>query len=104
RLGGAKQRALLAILLLHANRVLPSERLIELLWAAEAPDSAINALQVHVSQLRRALEAHREPGSAAGLVLHRSAGYVLTVEPEQLDMHRFETLAYAGRRALSDGD
>jgi len=104
RLGGARQRALLAILVLHANRVLPSERLIELLWGDEAPDSAINALQVHVSQLRRALEPHRAPGTAAGLVLHRSSGYVLAVEPDQLDMHRFETLAYEGRRALADGD
>jgi DNA-binding SARP family transcriptional activator len=104
RLGGLRQRALLAILVLHANRVLPSERLIELLWGDEPPDSASNALQVHVSQLRRALEPHRTSPTSAGLVLHRSPGYVLAVEPDQLDVHRFETLAYEGRRALSDGD
>jgi predicted ATPase/DNA-binding SARP family transcriptional activator len=103
-LGGARQRALLAILLLHANRVVPIERLVDLLWGDEPPETAINSLQVHVSQLRRVLEPERAPGSPAGLLVHRPSGYMLAVEPDQLDVHRFEQLAREGGRALTDGE
>ena len=58
-LGGQKQRALLAVLLLEANRVVSSGRLIEALWEEEPPDTALKALQVYVSQLRRLLGKER---------------------------------------------
>src|SRR4051812_2052935 len=75
RLGGPKQRALLAILLLHANEAVASDRLIDELWGDHAPASAQKALQVHVSQLRKALDP-------AGEVLVTSAGgYGLRVQP-----------------------
>ena len=98
RLGGAKQRALLAILLLHANEVVSSDRLIEELWDGEAPDSAAKALQVHVSQLRKILDRKR------GVLVTQSPGYMLKVELEGLDLARFERLTAEGRRLLDVGD
>jgi DNA-binding SARP family transcriptional activator len=97
-LGGMKQRALLAALLLQANEVVTSDRLIDELWGAEPPRTAATALQVHVSQLRKALKADRE------LLLTRAGGYLIALEPDQLDLHRFERLASEGERALADGD
>jgi DNA-binding SARP family transcriptional activator len=102
-LGGTKQRSLLAILLLNANEVVSSDRLIDELWGAAAPGTAQKALQVHVSQLRKVLEPDR-PSSECRLLVTRSPGYLLQVEPGQLDLGRFEALAHEGREALSRGD
>src|SRR5712691_10612846 len=84
-LAGASQRALLAMLLLHANEVVSSDRLIDELWD-KPPGSGATALQVRVSQLRKAL------GRAADRVETRPPGYVLRVEPEELDLDRFTRL------------
>jgi DNA-binding SARP family transcriptional activator len=97
-LGGMKQRALLAALLLQANEVVTSDRLVDELWGAEPPRTAATALQVHVSQLRKALKADRE------LLLTRAGGYLIALEPDQLDLSRFERLASEGERALAEGD
>src|SRR5262245_37699841 len=86
---GAKQRALLALLLLHANEVVPSDRLIDEIWGDEAPASGLSALHVRVSQLRRALEP------AGDVLVTRPPGYVLLAE--DLDSRRFEELLAAGR-------
>jgi DNA-binding SARP family transcriptional activator len=83
-IGGPKPRALLAILLLHANAVVSRERLIDELWDASPPETATAALQVHVSQLRKAL------GHDA--IATRSPGYLIHVEEGQLDLDRFERL------------
>jgi DNA-binding SARP family transcriptional activator/tetratricopeptide (TPR) repeat protein len=88
RLGGAKQRALLALLLLHANRVLTREQLIDELWE-DPPGTVVKALQVHVSQLRKLLPD--------GLLVSRSPGYVLEVDPESIDLVRFERLVAEAR-------
>ena len=85
-LAGAKQRALLAILLLSANEVVSSDRLIDELWGEQSPESGRAALQVRVSQLRKAL------GGGGELIFTRAPGYVLRLEREQLDLHRFERL------------
>lgn len=85
-LTGAKQRALLAILLLHVNEVVSSERLIDDLWSEEPPGSGSTALQVRVSQLRKTL------GTGGLLIVTQSPGYVLRLEREQLDLQRFERL------------
>jgi DNA-binding SARP family transcriptional activator len=103
-LGGAKQRALLAILALHANEVVSSDRLIDELWGAEAPQTAAKSLQVHVSQLRKALEPGRKSGEAGEHLLTRPPGYLLRLDPEQLDAERFKRLADQGREALAGGD
>jgi predicted ATPase/DNA-binding SARP family transcriptional activator len=87
RVPGAKERALLADLVVHAGRVVSVDRLVEDLWADRPPGNPANTLQGRVSALRRAL------GSAgAGLVVTRPPGYVLEVDPEQVDASRFEGL------------
>jgi DNA-binding SARP family transcriptional activator len=85
-LTGVKQRALLAILLLHVNEVVSSERLIDELWSEGMPGSGATALQVRVSQLRKTL------GAGGQLIVTQSPGYVLRLEHEQLDLQRFERL------------
>jgi DNA-binding SARP family transcriptional activator/class 3 adenylate cyclase len=92
-LRSAKQRSLLANLLLSANEVVPSERLIEELWQGRSPGKAANVLQVHVSQLRKTL--------AADVLVTRAPGYVLNVEAEQLDSVRFERLVNEGIAAFA---
>lgn len=99
-LASAKQRALLAILLLNANQVVSRERLIDELWGREPPETAVKALQVHVSQLRKVLER----AGAGRLLRTRAPGYVLDVDPEKLDLHRVARLLAEGRRLLADGD
>src|SRR5215218_4771625 len=103
-LGGAKQRALLGMLLLHANEVVSSDRLIDELWAGDRREEAIKSLQVAVSRLRKALEAGRREGPETGAIVTRSPGYELHVDPQRLDVTRFEALAAAGRKALAAGD
>lgn len=96
--GGPRLRALLALLLLDAGRVVPAERLIDGLYGEHPPRGAANALQSQVSRLRQALPAAYDP------VEFHPAGYRLTVDPDDVDAYRFERLAETGRRALADGD
>src|SRR5919109_906709 len=90
RLGGSKQRALLASLLLHANEVVSRDRLSDELWGASPPDTASTALQVYVSQLRKAL--------GRDLILTQPPGYLIRVSDGELDLHRFERLVATARR------
>src|SRR5215207_3482887 len=85
RLGGERQRALLALLLLHANEVVPSQQLIEELFGDDASDTGANALQVGVSRLRRLLGNGRTSNGDGGVVVTNPPGYLLRAEPEQLD-------------------
>ena len=95
-LGGAKQRALLAVLLLHPNHVVSRDRLAELLWNDEPPPTAEHVIEVYVSQLRRVLE----PGGAPYRVLVRQpAGYVLQVSADDIDTTQFARLV-EGAKAL----
>src|SRR5215208_6579789 len=72
--GGAKQRSLLAVLLLNANTVVSSDRLIDALWGDQPPETAAKAIQVHVSRLRRELGAERIETKAPGYVLRIGEG------------------------------
>src|SRR5262245_36255492 len=90
-LGGAKQRALLAVLLLDANNVVSTDRLIHALWEDEPPETAPKALQVYVSGLRKLLGKDR--------LQTRPPGYVLAVSPGELDFERFSELRADGRPA-----
>ena len=94
-LGGPKPRALLAVLLLHLNEVVPTDRLIDELWGEDSPEDAAAALRVNVSRLRKAL--------AQDVLTTRSPGYVIRVEPDELDLHRFERLVDEGRSLLAQG-
>ena len=84
-LKGSRVRALLVLLLTSANQVVSADRLIDDLWGAQPPRDATNALQYHVSQLRKALA----PGN---LIETREPGYLIRLEPDQLDLLRFEQL------------
>jgi predicted ATPase/DNA-binding SARP family transcriptional activator len=95
-LGTPKQRVLLAHLLLRPNEALPVERLVDALWPEEPPASARHAVQVYVSRLRRTLGAHR--------IEARSRAYLLRVDPEQVDLHRFRRLVAEAREALAGED
>ena len=96
-LGAPKQRALLAMLLLaHRDAAVSAERLTDGLWGEAPPATAPKALQVYVSQLRRALG----PGHP---IVTRGAGYAIELEPGQLDLERFDTLTDAARSARADG-
>jgi len=86
---GAKQRILLAVLLLNANRVVSKDELAEALWEGRAPEGATKALQVHVSQLRKTLGGEQ--------LLTRPPGYVLRVVEGSLDLDRFESLVSQAR-------
>ena len=87
-LGGAKQRALLAVLLLNPNEVVSRDRLIDALWEENPPDTAQKALQVHVSRLRRLLGGDR--------IVTRAPGYAIRVDQDELDAERFERLVGEG--------
>jgi DNA-binding SARP family transcriptional activator len=89
QLAAAKQRALLALLLLNRNHVVSTERLIDELWGDDPPAQATKTVQVYVSQLRKALGPDR--------LLTRAPGYSLRVEPGELDLDRFEQLRQEGR-------
>jgi DNA-binding SARP family transcriptional activator len=99
-IGGSRERGVLALLLLSANRVVSSERLAADLWGDRAPEGATHALRVYVSRLRRAL---REAG-AEGVLATQSPGYVARIPPGALDAARFEALLGRGREAASGGD
>src|SRR5919109_2740961 len=88
-LGGAKQRALLALLLLDPNRVVSRDRLIDELWHTDPPDTAPTALQVYVSQLRKVL--------GRDLILTQPPGYLVRVSDGELDLQRFERLVASAR-------
>ena len=91
KLGGAQPRALLALLLLHANEVVPRDRLIEELWGGSAPETATTAIQVHVSQLRKVL--------GPDVIVTQRPGYLLRARDGELDLGRFEEAVARARSA-----
>ena len=93
-LGGAKPRALLAVLALDLGHVVSVDRIVEALWPADTPESAAHAVQVYVSQLRKAL---------GPIIATRSPGYVLELGRGCVDVHVFARLAEEGRQALRAG-
>jgi DNA-binding SARP family transcriptional activator/DNA-binding CsgD family transcriptional regulator len=102
-LGRPKQRALLAVLLVHANQVVALDRLIEELWGQQPPAQATASLQAYVSNLRRALEPGRRAQTPPRVLVTRPPGYRLVVAAEDLDAARFVTLAEEGQRLLEGG-
>ena len=97
-IGGLKQRALLAILLLRANEPVPRDVLVDQLWGEHPPAGAQHTLEVYISRLRKALE----PAAGCEAVVTSPGGYLLRAAEEQFDVRRFERLAGEGRRALAE--
>src|SRR5258706_1902123 len=93
---GRKQRALLALLAVNADRTLAVERIVDELWGERVPETASKMVQIYVSQLRKLLPD--------GMLVTRPPGYALELEGEQLDLRRFERLFAEGRAAFAAGD
>lgn len=100
-LGGPQKRALLAVLLLNANRVVSVDRLVEELWGDQPPPDARGLLRGCVARLRRALRGDR-PATDADPLITRPPGYVLTVAPGTLDAHRVDELEAEAHRVLAE--
>ena len=95
-LGSGKQRALLALLLIHANEPVSTDRLVDELWGASRSTSAAKVIHNYVSKLRRVL--------GEGVLVTRGSAYELRVEPGELDLDSFNELVEDGRQALAAGD
>jgi DNA-binding SARP family transcriptional activator/pimeloyl-ACP methyl ester carboxylesterase len=95
-LGGGKQRALLAVLILNAGRTVARSRLIDDLWGERVPETAVKMVQIYVSQLRKAMPEE--------VLVTRAPGYALDVVPHDVDLHRAEQMLVDGRAALEAGD
>ena len=93
-LGATKQRALLAVLLLHAGETMSKEQLVDALWGKQPPQRPAKEIQDYVSQLRKRL--------GDGVLVTRAPGYALELEPGALDLERFEGLFAEGRRLLEE--
>ncbi len=100
---GSKQRALLTLLLLHANETLSTDRLVDELWGERPPANAAKTVQMQIFRLRKALAAGSR-NSSAGPVVTRERGYELTLDPDRLDSQRFERLVVEGRSELAGGN
>ena len=88
-LGRPKQRAVLAMLLLNANRVVSIDRFAEVLWPDAAAERGVGSVPVYISNLRRLLEPERAPRSQPRVLLTCAPGYVLCVEREDYDAATF---------------
>ncbi|HEV8278193.1 MAG TPA: BTAD domain-containing putative transcriptional regulator, partial [Streptosporangiaceae bacterium] len=102
-LGGPRQRAVLALLLLEANRAVSMDRLAEDLWGGHPPEGWATTVQTYVFHLRHALEPDRARGVAGAVLVTKGRGYLLRVDPEQLDAARFQDGFTTGRAALEAG-
>ncbi|MDQ1461579.1 MAG: hypothetical protein QOI08_3063 [Actinomycetota bacterium] len=103
-LRGAKPRQLLVLLAMRPNRPVPAEQLIDELWEGEPPPSASAALRVHVGKLRGVLEMARDPSAPSGRLPLGPHGYLLRVEPDELDVQRFERLLVLAAEANANGE
>ncbi len=99
--GPHKQRSLLAILLIHANRVVTTDHLLEELWGDDA-EGKENALWVYVSRLRAILEPTREKGAHPEVLVTRDHGYQLVIDPESIDASRFQQAVDHARTVIKD--
>jgi DNA-binding SARP family transcriptional activator/DNA-binding XRE family transcriptional regulator len=103
-LGAPKQRAALGLLALEPNALVHREMIIDAVWAAAPPVTAVNLVQTHIGRLRRALDPGRSPRDPGGLVASVGTGYRLQVTAGQLDLLGFEQLVGRAGAACSSGD
>jgi DNA-binding SARP family transcriptional activator len=104
RLGGPRQRSVLALLLLDPNRIVSIDRLADALYGEAPPVSAVTQVHRQISELRAILEPHRQAGTGHSVIETRPPGYRILVGPDALDLTRFERLAGRAGAALASGD
>ncbi|WP_449348955.1 BTAD domain-containing putative transcriptional regulator, partial [Streptomyces shaanxiensis] len=102
-LGGPRQRAVLALLVVELNQAVPTDRLIDEVWDGDPPDGAVTSVQTYVFHLRRMLEPERARGAPAEVLVSRNHGYLLKAGPLATDAARFEAGLRDGREALDAG-
>lgn len=100
-LGPLEQRSLLALLLINANRVVATDRILEEIWGDDAAGKE-NALRVYISRLRSVLEPDRQERGESTILVTRDHGYMLSIDPECIDAHRFEAAVNLGRSSILD--
>lgn len=101
--GPPRQRLVLASLLLDAGRLVTSEQLVDRVWGQVPPATARRSLHSHIARIRKTLAQTVFPGHQPPRLVHASGGYLLEVEPDQVDMHRFRRMvAQAARAARAD--
>ncbi|WP_344262043.1 AfsR/SARP family transcriptional regulator [Streptomyces sodiiphilus] len=100
-LGGPRQRTVLSLLALNANRVVPVEQLIDAVWDTSPPSTARAQIQTSISALRKLLA---EAGSSCGVIVRRSPGYALEIAPGELDSLQFGALVAKAREQVDAGD
>lgn len=103
-IGGRRQSAVLARLLLTPGQVVTMEQLVESVWDGDEPNQPHTAVRSYISNLRRAIEPNRERRANDSCLASAPPGYRLAVEPESIDWVRFEQLIGDGRRALATGN
>jgi DNA-binding SARP family transcriptional activator/WD40 repeat protein len=103
-LGGARQRLVLAALVASANAVVSADRLIDIVWGDEPPDSALSTLQKYVYRLRGAIDPGTGAAGSGGRLLTRAPGYLLRIDANESDAARFEQLLGGAQRRAAAGD
>jgi DNA-binding SARP family transcriptional activator/DNA-binding CsgD family transcriptional regulator len=101
-LGGPRQRAVLALLVLARGDVVPADRMVDALWGDATPPSATSALQAYVSHLRKRMEPDRGPRDRQSVLARQGPGYALRVDPDAVDAWRFERLMRRAGQLLDD--
>jgi len=100
---GPKVRQVLALLAMQANRTLEVDALVEELWGCDPPRTAVNTVRTHLYHLRRILEGEEAGVAGTELLVTEHSGYRLQIEPDQLDLHRFQQYTDEGRALWRDG-
>ncbi|GAA3343116.1 AfsR/SARP family transcriptional regulator [Amorphoplanes nipponensis] len=98
-----KVRRVLALLLLRANQVVSVDALIEELWGEHPPMSAVTTAQTYIYQLRRSFNRHQVAPQRPEWLVTTAPGYLMYVDPEQIDAHSFQTMSWQGRQLLDNG-
>ncbi|WP_063746080.1 AfsR/SARP family transcriptional regulator [Streptomyces sp. 303MFCol5.2] len=101
--GFPQQRALLALLLAHAGRAVPTTEIVDVLWAERPPASALNVVRRYAGSLRRLLEPGLPPRAPGRRLLRSAGGYLLEAATDEVDLLRFRELTRQGKRAAATG-
>jgi len=102
--GGPRQYGVLAALAVDAGRLVPVEVLVDRVWGEDPPERARRTLHTHITRLRRCLERGPAASDPNVRITRRAGGYVLEVDPDEVDLHRFRRLLEASRGAGRDGE